>query len=216
MAKTIVFCAGAPDPYVEFLDTITWDYLIGVDGGVRALLDAGYRLDEAFGDFDSVPIPTQVQNVTVLPCEKDDTDLEYALEHTLKQYKRDEIDKIVIIGALGGAGRLDHLLCNIWLYHQPRFSKWIEKIYFVERYNTVCAWINGKHVCYPEVNKKYVSFIGLTPIKQLHIEKAKYCLSGVNYHYPMALISNEFENHPITVSFEEGILLVMQTIDAKK
>lgn len=213
MGKTIVFCAGAPDPYVDILEELPYDCLVGVDGGAHVLMNAGYTLDYAFGDFDSSAVPTTIPQLTVLPCEKDDTDLEYALQHMLAGYRVDEIQKIIIIGALGGSSRLDHLLCNIWLYHQKRFEKWIEKIIFLERFNTVSAVKNGRHQCYQQADKQYLSFIGLTPIKQLHIQGAKYGVSGVDYPRPMALISNEFLHKEVSFSFEEGILLVLQSSD---
>ncbi|MDK4688769.1 thiamine diphosphokinase [Kingella negevensis] len=210
--KTLIFCAGAPNPDLSILQHINPDLLIGVDGGAARLVQHGYTPDWAIGDFDSAPPPPQAKNTLKLQPEKDDTDLEYALLHILQNQHPENIKQIIILGSLGG-GRLDHLLCNIWLAHQPRFAPWLDKIHLIEQGNSVKFYRTGTHLLQPENSKKYLSFIGLTPIKQLTLQGMKYPLTDQDYAYPMALISNEFSDSQAQFSFESGTICVLQTHD---
>lgn len=210
--KTIVFCAGAPTPYLDILNTTTIDLLIGVDAGASRLVGAGFIPDLAIGDFDSQEPPTQCRNIIRLPCEKDDTDLEYALQHILQHEKPENIHKIMILGSVNG-GRIDHVLANIWLSHQARFAPFLSKIHLIERNNSVCFFEAGSYQLQPENQKKYLSFIGLTPIKALTLQHVKYPLWQQDYPYPMALISNEFSGSQMSFSFSDGLMCVVQSAD---
>lgn len=209
--QTLVFCAGAADPYLESLATMSFDALIGVDGGAAQLTKQGWTLDWAVGDFDSAPPPLKSRHVLHLSCDKDDTDLEAALLHVLPLYS--DVKQIIILGALG-AGRLDHLLANIWLFQQPRFAPWAENIRFIERHNTVSFYRAGQHHLHREPDKHYLSFIGLSPLKNLHLNDVRYPLYGIDYDYPSALVSNEFLTDKMFFSFQSGALCVIQSRDA--
>lgn len=211
--QTLIFCAGAPDADLSILSHTTPDLLIGVDGGAAHLVAHGYTPDWAIGDFDSAPPPAMCRHILRLQPEKNDTDLEYALVHILQNYQPENIKQIIILGALGG-GRLDHLLCNIWLAHQPRFAVWLDKICLHARHNSVRFFRAGEYEMQPENNKKYLSFIGLTPIEQLSLHGVKYPLYQQNYAYPMALISNEFSGCLARFSFSSGLMCVIQSCDA--
>ena len=52
--ERILICAGAPNTTLSLLKHHTFDYLIGVDGGAARLVQAGYDLYAAIGDFDTV------------------------------------------------------------------------------------------------------------------------------------------------------------------
>ncbi len=210
--STLVFCAGAPNLDLSLLQQINPDVLVGVDGGAARLVAHGYIPDWAIGDFDSAMPPEQSHHILRLPCEKDDTDLEYALMYILSHYHPSEVNKIIILGALGG-GRLDHLLCNIWLAHQPRFAPWLDKMYFVEYHSYLRFFYAGKHRLLPENHHRYLSFIGLTAIQKLSLSGVKYPLDGCDFSYPMALISNEFIDDVAYFSFEKGTMAVIQASD---
>lgn len=207
----ILFFAGAPNPYVEILKTLTFDCVVGVDAGALRLKELGYAIDFAIGDFDSEK-PVNAKKTIVLPAEKDDTDLHYALDYVLNQFSDTDIEKIYIIGGLG-SGRIDHLVANLYIAHQPRFQKWLDRMLFFEKNNTVCFKYPGKYTIEKESDKFYLSLIGMTPITNLTILKAKYLLKQYEMVYPMALISNEFMNGDAQFSFESGLMCVMQTTD---
>lgn len=209
--KTLIFCAGSPNPDLRPLAQ-PHDLLVGVDAGARRLVQHGYTPDWAIGDFDSAPPPAECRQIIQLPSEKDDTDLEYALAHILPNYPPDTIQQIVILGALGG-GRLDHLLCNIWLAHQTRFADYLDKFHFVEYGNHLRFYRAGKYVLAREVDKRYLSFIGLTPIRALSLYDVHYPLQARSFPQAMALISNEFLSDTMRFSFADGVLCVIQSCD---
>lgn len=215
MGKTIVFCAGAPNPYLDVLDVEAYDVLVGVDGGAKALADHGYCMDYAIGDFDTVP-KQHATHIIELPQEKDDTDLEYALHYVLQGETEASVDKIIVLGSVNG-GRLDHLIANMWLMYQPRFVKWIDKIYLIEKNHWIHFYKPGKYCVQKLDFARYISVIGMTPIDCLTLENVKYTLFEKSYLYPPALISNEFlsEQDTMTIAFQQGLICIMQTQDNK-
>ena len=81
--KTLIFCAGAPNPDLSVLQHTVPDVLVGVDGGAATLAAHGFAPHWAIGDFDTAPPPETSRRILRLPAEKDDTDLEYALVRVL-------------------------------------------------------------------------------------------------------------------------------------
>lgn len=210
--KTLIFCAGAHNPNLSILNQ-EFDLLVGVDGGAQILAQHGYPPDWAIGDFDSAPPPPDCRHILRLPSEKDDTDLEAALFHILPKYPIDEIEKIVILGALNG-GRLDHLLANVYLAHQARFAAWVEKFFFVEQANTLRFYRSGSHHIYRETDKTYLSIIGLTALLGLSLQNVKYPLEKRDFLNPIALISNEFLSDSMLLTLDEGMVAVVQSRDS--
>lgn len=211
--KTLVFCAGAPQPELSVLSALSDYLLIGVDGGAAALVQAGYMPDWAIGDFDSVSPPNECAQILRLPAEKDDTDLEAALAYILAMHTPETVERVLILGALGGHGRLDHVLANIWLAHQARFAQWLAKFEWREQGNSVRFFQAGQYELVQESDKKYLSFVGLTAIKQLTLQGVKYEVYQKDYPQPVALISNEFSGSLMRFSFADGLMCVMQTAD---
>lgn len=207
---TLVFCAGASQPCLDILPADA--VFIGVDGGAAKLAAQGIIPDWAIGDFDTAEPPEQARRIVRLPEAKDDTDLEAALSYILARYQIESVDEVIIVGALGG-GRLDHLLCNIWLAHQPRFATWLDKIRLIERHNSIRFYRAGSYRLHRETDKRYLSFISLTPVSKLHLHNVRYPLDGRDYDYPVALISNEFLADEMQFSFEEGLMCVIQSVD---
>lgn len=212
--KTIVFCAGSPNPNLSILNHIQANLLIGVDSGYLTLTQAGFTPDWAIGDFDSIQQPTQYKHILKLPCEKDETDLVVALKHILNNHQPTEIANIIILGALG-SGRLDHLLANVWIAHEPYFEKWLHKIKWFEHKNSLQCFQAGTHILQQEPNKQYLSFIALTPIQQLSLNNVKYPLHNHNVNQPTAWISNEFlaNQSQMSFTFKKGLICVIQSSD---
>ena len=98
------------------------DLLIGADGGSAQVLSWGLVPDLVIGDLDSLPeadraaLEAKGCPFVKHPQAKDETDLELALAHAVKQ----GAEEIIILGALGG--RLDHTLANVLLLTLP----WLE------------------------------------------------------------------------------------------
>jgi len=98
------------------------DYMICADGGTRHALALRVRPDLIIGDLDSTEqgvlrkFKEQDVNIELYPRDKNETDLELAIDRALELNPQ----QIVIIAALGG--RLDQTLANIALLTDPRLS----------------------------------------------------------------------------------------------
>lgn len=207
----IAVYAGSPQPLAKAFQQQVFDVVIGVDGGAKLLVDHGYILDVAIGDFDSVSVQ-HAKKVIVLPAEKDETDLEYALHYIVEYYCCEAIEQIAVFGALNG-GRLDHTLCNVWLVHDERLQDVLPKLKLMDDTNTMQFLLAGKHRLIKEAHKRYLSFISVEPIHHLTLTNVKYPLVNATIKRPVAYISNEFLEEEMYVSFSNGKMIVLQTKD---
>ncbi|WP_345344013.1 thiamine diphosphokinase [Candidatus Villigracilis affinis] len=86
---------------------------MAADGGTRHVLELGKIPDVIVGDLDSLPANFEVSKfeneVILYPKNKNETDLELAIQHALTLNPQE----IIILAALGG--RLDQTLGNIAL-----------------------------------------------------------------------------------------------------
>ncbi len=110
---TLVVAGGArPDPLViAALPEI--DRCVAADSGADLAIGMGFRVDLLVGDLDSIS-PTALEQVRneggdlrEHPRDKDNTDLELAIEAALE----DKPERLVVVGLAGG--RFDHALANI-------------------------------------------------------------------------------------------------------
>lgn len=90
------------------------DFIIGVDAGTEALLEAGIRVDLAIGDFDSLKDKNILKGLKYLeyPKDKDYSDTDLAVIKALSL----NYDEIILTNMLGG--RTDHTLFNISLLYK--------------------------------------------------------------------------------------------------
>jgi len=216
--KVVIVVGGDQTGVGGLLKAYTEEYrFIGADRGALTLAEKLPHFDVAIGDFDSVSaaemekIKAHSEKCIVLPARKDETDTEAAISYAITAYQPSEI---VLLGALGG--RLDHLMSNLWLVHHPLLKDNIAKIVIQDDQNTLRFFQPGKHQLTKEAEKKYLSFISLSPVKKMTLRDVAYPLNGKDYAYPVALVSNEFEKDTMTFSFEEGLLAVIQSRDKKK
>lgn len=98
------------------------ELLIAADGGLLHALTIGITPHILIGDLDSVTndeisrVSESGGEIHRFPAEKDETDLELAVEYAIKS----GVKRITLIGALGG--RTDHLLANIMLLTDQRYA----------------------------------------------------------------------------------------------
>lgn len=116
------------------------DLLIAADGGLRHALALGVVPAVLLGDLDSVT-PAQVEDarsrgtqVIRFPVDKNETDLQLAIDHAAAQ----GCSQVVIAGGLGG--RLDQTLGNLFLLQQPehpgmsiRLDDGMEEVFLISR-----------------------------------------------------------------------------------
>ena len=122
MAKAcVIVCGGGPNPALDQIENLiqAYDqvYFVGADRGALRLVRAGYVLDMALGDFDSVSeeerqvIEAHSQEFQAFPSEKDDTDGHLALDMAMTRWPEADYVALGFLGERGG--RLDHFLANI-------------------------------------------------------------------------------------------------------
>lgn len=213
--RAVIVSGGSQDGLKESIGPLGGqDFLIGVDRGTIMLLDEGFQPQLALGDFDSVSaeelayIRQKVAHVEVLPAEKDLTDTEAALQFVAKEV---EAEEIVLLGMFGG--RVDHMLSNIWIGFQPEMRPLLPRLVLRDNTNTLRFYTPGDYRLERESDKRYLSFIGMTPLKALTLEEVKYPLQAKDYAYPIALVSNEFVCEEMRFSFAEGLLVAIQSRD---
>lgn len=209
--------AGGPEdllPELALYDNET-DIWVGVDKGVLTLIQNGIHPKMAFGDFDSVTqqelslIEEKVKEINRFKPEKDETDMELALNWALLQ----KSVSIRLFGATGG--RLDHLFANIQLLLNPILEEQPVHIEIIDRKNIVYIKPPGEYSIKKNKNFRYISFVPITmEIRGLTLKGFKYPLR--NRHIPIGstlCISNELINEYGTFSFTEGILMIVRSKD---
>ena len=116
--RAVIFANGQAKPGFE-INLLPGDLLVAVDGGLHHLKRLGLTPDLLIGDLDSVDAADLAKIVDAgievlrFPPAKDQTDLELALEHSLKL----GYAQIVIAYAFGD--RVDHTLGNLSLLTRP-------------------------------------------------------------------------------------------------
>ncbi|WP_175988916.1 thiamine diphosphokinase [Bacillus sp. Marseille-Q1617] len=210
--------AGGPEKYLPDLksfhsENVNW---IGVDRGVFTILQNGLEPMGAFGDFDSVNdiewslIEDRVKTVNTYQPEKDETDLELALNWVLTQNP----ESIKIFGATGG--RLDHFMGNVQLLMQPDLLGSGVKSELIDVQNHLRVVEAGEHMVFESPSHKYISFVPMTgSVENLTLTGFKYPLKNRNIFRGSTLcISNELIQSSGTFSFTNGILMVIRSSDS--
>jgi thiamine pyrophosphokinase len=121
MTRAIIFANGEL-PDVKIVQGLLQpdDLLIGADGGTMHIFNMGLIPDAVIGDMDSIPgsalsrLTSSNIEINLYPADKNETDLELALEYAINS----GIREILLLAAMGG--RLDHALSNISLLADPR------------------------------------------------------------------------------------------------
>ncbi|MCM2588656.1 thiamine diphosphokinase [Rossellomorea marisflavi] len=212
----ISILAGGPTSYLPPLVDVPMDghIWVGVDRGVFTLLEKGMEPHVAFGDFDSVSprewqlISSRVEEVNRYRPEKDETDLELALNWAVEQDPED----ITIYGATGG--RLDHFMGNVQLLLKDDLKG--ISVRLVDSLNEMYIKRPGEHRVETNPRYTYISFVPISPIVQgLTLSGFKYPLTNRNIYWGSTLcISNELIQSHGTFSFSDGIIMVIRSNDA--
>ncbi|MFV0558564.1 MAG: thiamine diphosphokinase [Enterococcus sp.] len=207
----LIVAGGKPETWPPLGN---FDYYVGVDRGAWYLLQRECPLDLAIGDFDSLT-PTELnrvqnsaQKMASAPPEKDDTDTQLALQEVFRKHPT---ANVTLIGATGG--RLDHLLANLWVALEPRFTPYIRQIRIADWQNQVDFFAPGSYQLKQHAPMKYLAFCCLTAVDALSISGAKYSLTKKDVLVPTSYASNEFVAHSVAFSFTKGVLAVIQSRD---
>jgi thiamine pyrophosphokinase len=206
--RAVIFANGAL-PYPEEARKLLrpHDWIICADGGTRHALALGVTPDVVIGDLDSLAVPDHRRLVEMgvetrrHPHDKDEVDLELALERVL----REETRTILIVAALGK--RLDQALGNISLMADPRLRRadcrmddGLEEVFFC---GSACT-IRGARG----------DIVSLIPwgnsVTGVRTDGLRWPLSGDSLEaYRTRGISNEMLTATASVQIEAGMLLVV-------
>ena len=211
----IAIVAGGPKEELPLLASYqsSMDYWIGADDGALALMEQNISTDLALGDCDSVSRLEfeKIQEVSVqchvYPDEKDETDLELAINEALKL----KPNMIYLFGVT--AGRLDHELVNIQQLYRLSLEK-IEAV-IVDKHHEISMYEPGNYIVKRSDRFPYVSFIPFSPlVKNLRLEGFYYNLDRTNIAWGSTLcMSNKIIEDTSTFSFTDGILLLIKSRD---
>jgi thiamine pyrophosphokinase len=204
--RVVLFANGdfpAPDRVRDQLSVN--DFLIAVDGGLQHLENLGLTPNLIIGDFDSInqaqlqPYRTQGVEIRKFPTDKDETDLELALDAACEL----DPESIWVVAALGG--RLDQTLANIYLLTRPDLAGYNIRLIYGQ---TEVFLIRDSAVIHGEIGQR-VSLLPLNgPAGGIHTNGLRYPLSNETL-YPEKTrgISNKMVASQVTISLQSGLLL---------
>jgi len=185
------------------------ELIVGADRGAGQALELGLRPALAIGDFDSLAahhleaLRTCGTEMLRFAPDKDQTDMELALEHLWNMGRR----MVYLYGALGG--RLDHELTNITV--AMRFATRGMQIRLVAS-RLLGYFAHGTTDLHLEGTPgETLSLIPFSPqVLNVRLTGVKWPLEGELLHYGVSrTISNMFVTTKARLSFHEGDLLVI-------
>ena len=203
--KRIIIFANGDLPDLEKARALLHDddFIVAADGGTRHALALGLTPNVIVGDLDSLPSnfePSTFNGEIVLyPKDKNETDLELAIQHALTLNP----EQVIILAALGG--RLDQTLGNIALIiHHSSFiislDDGIEEVFFCSENS--------------QINGNRGDIVSLIPWQG---EVTGIVTTGLKWPlqketlYPNKTrgISNEMTGDTATVQIKPGLLLIV-------
>lgn len=216
--KTCIIAGGMleRDFALRFMKKENFDIILAADRGLKFCSEEGIRPTYILGDFDSLEheILERYRKENHVPIRefnpvKDNTDMDLALEQAIVLGSRE----IYILGGTGG--RLDHFLSTV----QNLKKAWEKGIpaYLVDSRNLITLPCQKDFYIDRETQHgTYVSFMPLEErVTGLTLEGFRYSLSG----YTMTNVSgglgvsNEIVEEQGHVSYEDGILMMVQSKD---
>lgn len=191
------------------------DLMIAADSGMEFFYRNKMTPDYIVGDFDSVKpeifayFRENNPDIRILKFqpEKDETDTELALRTAMEE----GCERIWLLGATGT--RLDHVIGNIHLLGMA-MEQGCEGI-LVDEYNRIRMLNRGWKIKKSEQYGKYVSLFPFTPeVTGLTLSGFKYPLQKYTLPcYHSVGVSNEIVAEEAEISFEEGVLLMVESRD---
>lgn len=212
--QALIFANGEPNDGAmvqRALDSAPEALVIAADGGARIAAYFGRVPHVVVGDMDSITVQ-QLQALESVhadirrhPPEKDETDLELALQVAAER----GACWIRIIGAIGS--RFDQVLANVYLMAQPELAGC--DIQMVAGKQAMRLLRAGEHL----IEGAEGDTVSLIPIMgdalNVTTEGLYYPLKGETLRFgPARGVSNVLKGERAQVRFEGGMLLVVHTI----
>ncbi|WP_339227651.1 thiamine diphosphokinase [Oceanobacillus sp. FSL K6-2867] len=213
--KAVAIVGNGPAGLVPNLDLFKdeIDSWIGADRGAYLIAEHGIPIEYAVGDFDSIDeyekevISRNAANMEKHPTEKDETDMEIALNQAYAMNP----SKIYLFGVTGG--RLDHELINIQLLYVIR-NKDIQAV-IVDQSNQMEMLSPGIHTIEYQEAYPYISLIPFTnQVEGISLSGFYYPLTNTTITWGSTLcVSNKLLSKKGTFSFDKGIVLLVKSCD---
>ncbi len=180
------------------------DYFIGLDDGAFTILDNGFLLKEAWGDFDSSTRLKELEenNIKVYKysINKNETDLELVLMN--HQFK----GEILIYDVTGG--RLDHEFVNLLLLKKYKNLD----IKIIDLQNEIRYLSKPGVYSFNKEKYNYVSILTLHEAK-ITITKAEYCLENTKITINDTFTtSNSFKDDKFEMELFSGEIILIRSI----
>lgn len=216
MKQVVVVSGGnTEDAFaVSVLEKEQPELMIAADSGMEFFYRNGIKPDVIVGDFDSVKPEALTYfkeqpdiELRELNPIKDDTDTEFAIRLAIER----GAERITILGGTGS--RLDHVLGNIELLGiglEKRVS-----IELLDAHNRIRMIDKGITLLKGEQFGTYVSLIPYTSqveglsLRGFRYPLTDYCLKG----FCSLGVSNEIAEEEAVITFDKGILLVIESRD---
>ncbi len=205
MEKRICHLVGAGDFFGLRSEIAPDDIVIAVDGGYAVLTESGIAPDCIVGDFDSLGVVPEGENVVVLPSEKDVTDMFTAINLGVEKGGT----LFHIYGGTGG--RLDHTIANFQLLRYFA-EKGVELIFYGDGFALTALKDGG--ISLEGEKGSYVSVFSLSDVSEgVTLKGLKYPLENytLTSAFPLG-VSNEFTDKTAEISVGNGVLAVYYTI----
>ncbi|AQQ53761.1 thiamine diphosphokinase [Planococcus lenghuensis] len=206
-------------PAEELPDLTQWPTgrFIGADVGAAILLKQGISLEAAVGDFDSISVEDYaalekaVQHLERLPAEKDETDMELALNLAVAWNP----ERIVVTGVTGG--RLDHFISALHAVFACQLANPGIEAMIADRNNRIRFLAPGIHTMTGDPNYRYVSLYPFqSEITGLTLKGFKYEVTDERIPFGSTrFTSNELAGEG-EVSIGTGNCLIIESRDADK
>ena len=219
MSKLGIIVSGGTidrDFALEQIKKLNTDIIIGVDSGLELLYQNQIMPTHIVGDFDSVKpeVISYYKHKTGVPIRefnpvKDASDTEIAVRLAMEL----GVNELWLLGATGT--RLDHVWANVQVLKVAHDAG--VKAYILDKCNRIS--LVEKEICLSK-ETSFGPFFSVFPlgneIKGLSIEGAKYPLKDYTLcPYGSLTVSNQFVEQEVHITFPEGILILMETRDAK-
>lgn len=213
--RAIIVSGGILETQVVAEELRLDDFVIGVDRGVEFLYKHQIQMDYMVGDFDSLPLDilTYYKKENKVPIReynpiKDASDTEMAVRLAMEL----GYQEITILGATGS--RIDHLWANVQTLAIPFASGVQAKI--IDSVNRIR--IIGRKTSIEKTQSfgPYFSVFSLgEAVTGLTITGAKYSLKNHTLQpYDSLSVSNQIIEDRMQVSYESGMLLLMESKEA--
>lgn len=176
-------------------------------------MEAGIQPIAAIGDFDSVSdeqygrIERDVRTVHSFEAEKNETDLELAIQYAASL----EPEEIVMTGVT--CGRLDHSLSALHLLYTVQ-QKWPNISFTIENErNALSIYRGGTHRLGKEERFHYLSLFAMEgTVRPLTLRGVKYEVTNEQLTLGTTrFTSNEWVSNEAIITFQEGVLVVVRT-----